>query len=307
MTGTSREVELVDQIEFQFAKSRESARGWLGAGLSLAIHLAVLPGLLVVRSVSREPVTALQPRMVLIAPALPIPRAMTPPVPRRHPSAAKSRTAPAVSLPRAVKAPRKFEIHTDQLRPQDSGPPALAATAPQITPEMALAPAELPHLPGPPIRTGVLDSPAVGPALSRRHSIADSGFDGPGLSPVAAPAHTAPPKPAMRFGDTTVSAPARRKAARTAGADSAVEILSKPQPAYTEEARRLRIEGEVWLEALFRASGEVQVVRVVRGLGHGLDESAIEAARRIRFRAARQDGVPVDSSAVIRIRFELAF
>src|SRR2546429_2735180 len=52
-------------------------------------------------------------------------------------------------------------------------------------------------------------------------------------------------------------------------------------PAYTEEARRLRIEGEVVLEVVFGASGKLHVVRVVRGLGHGLDENAVRAAEQI--------------------------
>jgi TonB family protein len=47
-------------------------------------------------------------------------------------------------------------------------------------------------------------------------------------------------------------------------------------------------------------------VRVVQGLGHGLDESAIAAASRIRFNPAKRDGQPSDYSAQIRIVFELA-
>ena len=50
------------------------------------------------------------------------------------------------------------------------------------------------------------------------------------------------------------------------------EIISKPTPVYTQEARNLRIEGEVLLEVVLEASGSLRVVRVVRGLGHGLDD-----------------------------------
>lgn len=87
---------------------------------------------------------------------------------------------------------------------------------------------------------------------------------------------------------------------------TAAQILEKPRPAYTEEARRLQIEGEVQLEVQFRASGEVYIVRVVRGLGHGLDENAAQAARTIRFLPAKRDGRPVDSTATVHIIFQLA-
>jgi TonB family protein len=76
---------------------------------------------------------------------------------------------------------------------------------------------------------------------------------------------------------------------------------------YTEEARRLQIEGEVLLQVLFAANGEVRVLQVVRGLGHGLDESARQAAANIRFRPALRDGSPVDTTAIVHIVFELAY
>lgn len=85
-----------------------------------------------------------------------------------------------------------------------------------------------------------------------------------------------------------------------------VEVLSKPTPIYTDEARRLKVEGEVVLEVEFCASGLVRIVRVVRGLGHGLDESATVAARRIQFKPATSGGRPVDYRATVQIVFRLA-
>jgi TonB family protein len=85
-----------------------------------------------------------------------------------------------------------------------------------------------------------------------------------------------------------------------------VEIISKPKPVYTEEARKRGIEGEVVLEVIFEASAQTRVVRVLRGLGHGLDEAAIQAASQIRFRPARRDGNPVDTTAIVHIVFEIA-
>jgi TonB family protein len=95
-------------------------------------------------------------------------------------------------------------------------------------------------------------------------------------------------------------------AAVTKPIDRPVEIVFKPTPEYTDEARSARIEGTVSLELEFTAAGDVRVLRVVRGLGHGLDEAAQRAALRIRFKPAQSDGRPVDSRATVHITFRLS-
>jgi TonB family protein len=67
-----------------------------------------------------------------------------------------------------------------------------------------------------------------------------------------------------------------------------------------------KLEGAVTLEVVFHVTGEVQVLRVVHGLGSGLDESARTAARQIRFRPGKKDGVPVDRTGLVQITFELS-
>jgi len=84
------------------------------------------------------------------------------------------------------------------------------------------------------------------------------------------------------------------------------EITFKPRPVYTDEGRHLKIEGEVLLDVVFSATGQIHIVRVVRGLGHGLDESAVHAAEQIQFKPAMRDGHPADSEAVLHIVFQLA-
>src|ERR1051326_6574747 len=70
---------------------------------------------------------------------------------------------------------------------------------------------------------------------------------------------------------STTSAPSRREAkADVPAALTPVEIIDKPKPAYTSEARQMKIEGEVLLKVVFRSSGEGEVLGVERGLGHGL-------------------------------------
>jgi len=108
------------------------------------------------------------------------------------------------------------------------------------------------------------------------------------------------------FGDAESVAPARSKPAETVVKMTPAEILAKPTPVYTDEAKKLRIEGEVLLEVVFESSGKLRVVRVVRGLGHGLDEAAIRAAEQIRFKPAVRDGQPADSNGVLHVVFQLA-
>ena len=110
------------------------------------------------------------------------------------------------------------------------------------------------------------------------------------------------------FGDADVAAPptVHSRPAEAASKIVQPEILSKPVPAYTAEARHLRIEGEVLLEVVLQATGNVHVVRVVRGLGHGLDDEAMRAAAQIRFKPASRDGQPADSTVVLHIIFQLA-
>jgi TonB family protein len=87
---------------------------------------------------------------------------------------------------------------------------------------------------------------------------------------------------------------------------SPVEIIEKPKPSYTEEGRKRKVEGEVRLEVQFTADGYVRVLRVLQGLGFGLDEQALHCAEHIRFKPAMHGGQPIDSTAVIHIVFELA-
>jgi TonB family protein len=110
------------------------------------------------------------------------------------------------------------------------------------------------------------------------------------------------------FGDADVPAPPAPRV-RSSDAPAPVvpaEIVSKPAPVYTQEARNLRIEGEVLLEVVLGASGDLRVLRVVRGLGHGLDDNAVKAAQQIQFKPATRNGQPADSTVFLHIVFQLA-
>ena len=109
------------------------------------------------------------------------------------------------------------------------------------------------------------------------------------------------------FGDADVVAAAQPK---TQSAEPVVktlpaEITYKPRPVYTDEGRKLKIEGEVLLDVVFSATGQIRIVKVMHGLGHGLDESAVRAAEKIQFKPALRDGHPADFEAVLHIVFQL--
>jgi TonB family protein len=83
-------------------------------------------------------------------------------------------------------------------------------------------------------------------------------------------------------------------------------VISEPKARYTPEAQEARIQGEVTLQVRFMASGQVEVIRVVNGLGHGLDEEARHVAENIRFKPALKNGQPVDHTTLIHVTFQLA-
>jgi TonB family protein len=83
-------------------------------------------------------------------------------------------------------------------------------------------------------------------------------------------------------------------------------VISEPKARYTSEAQEARVQGEVTLQVRFLASGQVEVIRVVNGLGHGLDEEARHVAENIRFKPALRNGQPVDHTTLIHVTFQLA-
>jgi protein TonB len=77
------------------------------------------------------------------------------------------------------------------------------------------------------------------------------------------------------------------------------------RPQYTDEARSAGVEGKVRVEITIGPDGEVTAARIVSGLGHGLDEAAVTAAKRMRFAPAMRCGQAVESKFTIAIRFGL--
>ena len=296
------------------ARRRRRALLWA----SVATHIAVVAIVMLLPERART----------IEDPSLPIAVVFTMPPPR-IPETLRPPPPPAPPPKPAPKPPPKPEAREE---------PPKVVEAPKPPPKPVIAEVEAPPVakvepprPRPVVRTGLLDDTPAGPAIvaskASRSTIVASGFDS---SATAAPSaarsgrvvdvafETQPakarvaPKPGAvvaesGFGVAAAQAPAKPQRERPASVlDTEVEILSKPKPVYTDEARELRIEGDVVLDVTFEAGGTLLVLGVAQGLGHGLDQAAIDAAKKIRFNPARRDGAPVDHTAKLRVVFRLA-
>ena len=92
---------------------------------------------------------------------------------------------------------------------------------------------------------------------------------------------------------------------RAGGGVSAPVLLSKIEPEYSEEARKAKLQGTVILYVEVDPTGRARNLRVVRSLGLGLDEKAMEAVSRWKFRPGYKDGRPVTVIATIEVNFRL--
>jgi TonB family protein len=88
------------------------------------------------------------------------------------------------------------------------------------------------------------------------------------------------------------------------GVTSPVPVY-KIEPEYSEEARKAKYQGTVVLSVIIDATGKPTNLKVVRPLGLGLDEKAIDAVRKWRFRPGTKEGKPVAVFATIEVNFRL--
>ena len=103
---------------------------------------------------------------------------------------------------------------------------------------------------------------------------------------------------------TPPPAPERHTEAASLSAATPPRVTFKPNPAYSEDAKAHHIEGDAVVRVVFRANGEMDVIGLVRGLGHGLDEPALQAARGVRFHPALDaGGHPIDFPTNIIVHF----
>jgi TonB family protein len=163
------------------------------------------------------------------------------------------------------------------------------------------------HIGSPALPPGPGYGNGTGGATGVRGTVASAGFgNGVAIPPPAAPRGGEVKAGGFSAAVSTADVP-KAKQSDNAPAVQPVVIVSKPNPIYSDEARKLGLEGDVLVDVVFLASGTVQVNHVVKGLGHGLDEAAIRAAQQIKFKPALQNGAAVDFPATVHIVFQLAF
>jgi TonB family protein len=256
------------------------------------------------------PLPAFQPEAAKIEPARPVPPAVKLPAPVSTPKLVVPKEV--IAQPRKLPEPPKIaaEFKPPQLEPARALPPNLVYTGSFGSSIPATLSARLQK-----VQTGNFGDPngLPGPSKDNTHLPAaklgsfdlplgagqDNGSGGgKGIQSRFASAG---------FGAQEIARPTKHAQTDEGPPTASVEITSKPNPVYTDEARQLKLEGEVLLEVMFGANGRLHVNRVVRGLGHGLDEAAVAAASKIQFKPAARNGSPVDSTSIVHVMFQLAY
>jgi TonB family protein len=241
----------------------------------------------------------------------PVPKIAEPVTPRpealRVPSELVQSKKPDVQAPKVTLAATK-ELLPD-VKPMIPRPPVktnVFSTGSSATPTMAAAPQKVQtggfgdpngvpaqdnH--GRPItiaQAGSFDMPSgpgygngTGGSHGARGVVASTGF-GSGVATGDSSGTVSASRGTVRqggFGDADVVAASQPKAksAEPVVKTLPAEITFKPRPVYPDEGRQLKIEGEVLLDVVFSATGQIRIVKVVRGLGHGLDESAVRRGK----------------------------
>jgi TonB family protein len=331
------------KVTARFELLPDSKPRWDRISLSAAGQLTVLILLLLIPQIfPQEMQTALKFNVVeVMQPITEFPITPPQPLPPPRPPKIKSRVPPPEPKPPELKQepvvpeppliklnPRQPHVflvmkpETRTVRTIEAKPVELNPVLEQVKVEM---PTNLPKRPKDEVNTGALgpSSAAAATFVAPGSKVQTGGFGDPngiagrgnpsrganinqaGSLLLGGPGNGNGSGGAKGLRGTTAEGP-RKSASSGGGGNSPVSILDRPTPVYSNEGRTLRIEGDVVLEVIFLASGQVKVNAVVSGLGHGLDEAAIQAATQIRFKPAMRDGKPVDFPARLRIVFRVA-
>lgn len=86
---------------------------------------------------------------------------------------------------------------------------------------------------------------------------------------------------------------------------TSLKVLAKRRASYTDEARRSNVSGTVTLLVYFCSDGSIKGVLLVKSLGYGLDEQAINAARAIKFDPQKRNGIPEDTVRPVMYSFNI--
>jgi protein TonB len=192
---------------------------------------------------------------------------------------------------------------------QHSPTPVTKGTPPPRAPMMIVPPIiranmEMPQLPVAPTLLGLAERPVANYQIGIPLGAAGAPSGGPGgpagLGKGSGHDVGDNPGPGSGIGDKPgISGQQRPKKV------TMPELLTKKEPEYTEDARKAKLQGTVDLTIVVGADGRVERVDVIRGLGLGLDDRAVEAVKQWRFRPATADGKPIAASAAVAVTFRL--
>lgn len=197
---------------------------------------------------------------------------------------------------REVVAIALAETHKDEEKPKPPPPPPPRADARPARAAMAHAAAA--------------ETPAAEEAADKAApAFTDIGIALDSSSADGLPIRIAPVSAASALGKADVSVPKTKVLmAKSNDVPCTEELikpipLSRPNPAYTPEAENAGIEGKVRLELKVNEAGDVEDVKVLKGLGYGLDESAMQTVKRWRFRPGTLCGKAVTATFVVTVHF----
>lgn len=260
-------------VEMQDSKGAYAGNEWKAGLMSLAINGSIL-GLLLFIGTNREIQEAIKEKVILIAPNLRPPPKLPPKEKLAGGGGGGAEKIPESKGKLPKIAPRQFvppTVHTVENPKLAMNPTIIASN-------------DLPNI----------DAPNIGDPLAGLGAPSNGMGGGGGIGPGKGPG--VGPGTGGGFGGG---------AFKIGGGVSAPVATFKPEPEYSEEARKAKYQGEVWLAVVVDEKGVPQDIRVTRKLGLGLDEKAIEAVRKWRFKPGMKDGKPVAVQATIAVSFHL--
>jgi protein TonB len=316
-----------------FGVLNDGERSKSAAFISIGINVSILLTILIIGLVVKNnPIAAKKLSEIYMPPPVAKP---PPPPPPKHPPVMpvppKILPTPKVTItPPPEKLPEIVKLQPAPPKPLPPSPEVkvLAPPAPKIVnlgnPKAASIANNDPHPSA--VRMGSTTSPIVttGPAVANVNLNAGvPGMAGSGNGPHAkavtlgnglpggtnmnAHSNSASLVKPVSIGGSAPPAAAPKVASLASVIASPPKVLYKPTPSYTTEAKALHLEGNVSLKIRVTAAGTVEIISVVSGLGHGLDDSAKQATLATRFKpAVDATGSPVEWVGTVVVKFQLS-
>ena len=308
-------------------KSQRNRGGWKASAASIALHTGLIGAIIFAGAQSKHTVAAEKPISAFITQGAAPPPPPPPPPPKKAGGGQKA--TPQVQQPKPVEVPQQRNPLTPPVEipkeiPKVNIPVTRSLPIPEL-PVVETAPVDDGSGPGGDPVNGVVGGVDGGVAggvvggevggvvggeiggvkggelggkIGGELGGSGTGTEGSGSggpeAPVAPPAPEPPPPPPPPAGPL-----------RVGGAVKAPVVNNRVQPQYTEAARKARIEGTVIVEAIIDKNGNVDHVKVVKGLPAGLSEQAEAAVKRWKFKPGTMNGTNVDTIFNLTVTFKL--